>query len=308
MLRIYSLRDLPLASSSVITIGAFDGIHLGHRALFQEVLKGAVEKGCLPLVVTFNPHPRKVLQPHLHLKLLTTLEEKLELIEKEGFSQIVLLPFNTDIAELSPEIFVERYLVDLLKSKEVVIGFNFRFGRSRLGDSELLRRLGDKYDFAVKVVSPVKIGERTVSSTQIRELLNQGDVETANQMLGRNYTFSGKVISGKGRGKQLGFPTANLLPPPEKLIPGRGVYAVWVYVKSLKYKGALNIGFNPTFGDKNLSVEVHILDFEPEGNLYNQTLKIEFVKFIRGEKKFFSPQELIRQINQDCKLIRKILS
>lgn len=307
-MKIYSPKDLPLPFETGITIGAFDGLHLGHKALFRETFKIAEIKGVTPLVVTFNPHPRKVIQPHLELKLLTTLEEKLELLEKEGFSEVVILPFTKALAEITADLFIEKYLVDYLKAKSVVIGFNFRFGRARAGDTELLRRLGQKYGFQVTEVPPVKYRDKIVSSTLIRETLKRGDVEGASRMLGRYYSLTGKVVQGRGRGKKLGFPTANLSISPEKLIPAQGVYAVWVYLNSQKIPGAMNIGYNPTFNEKELSVEVHLLDPSRKWELYHQTLKVEFVKFIRGEKKFSSVEELINQISQDCQIIQKILT
>lgn len=306
-MKIYSLKDFPLPFETTITIGAFDGIHLGHRALFQETLNRAQELSLEPLVVTFDPHPRKVIQPHLSFKLLTTLEEKLELINKEGFEKIALIPFSRGLSELSPDLFVEKYLVDFLKARLVVVGFNFRFGKNRAGDTELLKKLGEKYHFEVKVVPPVIIDGKRVSSSYIRELLLKGEVEKASFLLGRPYFLTGKVIKGKGRGKILGFPTANLSVPEEKLIPARGVYAVWAYFKNQKYKGALNIGFNPTFEERELSIEVHLLNFSPQ-DLYSESIRIEFIKYIRGEKKFTSPQELKAQIEKDCQLIEKILN
>ncbi len=307
-MKIYSPKDLPLPFEAGITIGAFDGLHLGHKALFQETFRIAEIKGLTPLVVTFNPHPRRVIQPHLELKLLTTLEEKLELLEKEGFSEVVILPFTKALAEITADLFIERYLVDYLRARSVVIGFNFRFGRARAGDTELLRKLGQKYGFQVTEVPPVKFGDKIVSSTLIRETLKRGDVEGASKMLGRYYSLTGKVVRGRGRGKKLGFPTANLSISSEKLIPAQGVYAVWVYFNSQKIPGAMNIGYNPTFEEKELFVEVHLLDLNKEWELYNQTLKVEFVKFIRGEKRFSSVEELINQISQDCQVIRKILT
>jgi riboflavin kinase/FMN adenylyltransferase len=307
-MKIYSPKDLPLPFETGITIGAFDGLHLGHKALFRETFKIAEMKGVTPLVVTFNPHPRKVIQPHLELKLLTTLEEKLELLEKEGFSEVVILPFTKALAEITADLFIEKYLVDYLRARALVIGFNFRFGRARAGDTELLRRLGQKYGFQVTEVPPVKVEDKIVSSTLIRETLKRGDVEGASRMLGRYYSLTGKVVQGRGRGKKLGFPTANLSISPEKLIPAQGVYAVWVYLNSQKIPGAMNIGYNPTFNEKELSVEVHLLDPSREWELYHQTLRVEFVKFIRGEKKFSSIEELINQISQDCQVIQKILT
>lgn len=307
-MEILSPRDFPLPFETAITIGAFDGIHLGHKALFQETLRIAQTLNLEPLVVTFDPHPRKVIQPHLSLKLLTTLEEKLELIEKEGFLKIVILPFTLALAELSPDLFVEKYIVDYLKTRYVIVGFNFRFGRNRLGDTELLKNLGAKYQFQVKIVSPVIIDEKRVSSSLIRDLIAKGEVDKASLFLGRPYLLTGKVIKGKGRGRLLGFPTANLLVSEEKLIPARGVYAVWAYLHNRKYKGALNIGFNPTFSERELSIEVHLLNFDTSQDLYNQLIRIEFIKYIRNEKKFTSMEELKVQIEKDCQLVDKILT
>lgn len=307
-MEIFSLKDFPLPFETAITIGAFDGIHLGHKALFQETLKIAHTFNLEPIVVTFDPHPRRVIQPHLSFKLLTTLEEKLELIEKEGLQKIAILPFTRALAELSPDLFVEKYLVDYLKARYVIVGFNFRFGRNRSGDTELLKKLGEKYQFQVKIVPPVIIDEKRVSSSLIRDLISKGEVDKASLFLGRPYFLTGKVIKGKGRGKLLGFPTANLSVSKEKLIPARGVYAVFAYLHDKKYKGALNIGFNPTFDERELSLEVHLLNFATSQNLYNQIIRIEFIKYIRSEKKFSSVEELKTQIEKDCQLIEKILT
>ncbi len=306
-MKIYSLKDFPLPFETAITIGAFDGIHLGHKALLKETLNIAQNFNLVPLVVTFDPHPRKVIQPHLSFKLLTTFEEKLELIEKEGFENLAIIPFTRSLSELSPDLFVEKYLVDFLKARYVIVGFNFRFGKNRSGNTELLKKLGEKYQFQVKEIPPVIIEEIKVSSSYIRKLIAQGEVEKAALFLGRPYFLTGRVIKGKGRGKILGFPTANLSIPEDKLVPARGVYAVWVYFFDQKYKGALNIGINPTFEENNFSIEVHLLNFNSSKDLYGESLRIEFIKYIRPEKKFTSIEELKNQISKDCQLIEKIL-
>lgn len=307
-MKIFSLKNLPLPFETAVTIGAFDGIHLGHKALIQETIKVAQNLGIKPTLLTFHPHPRMVLQPHLHMKLLTTLEEKIELIKKEGIENLVILPFTKTLAELSPELFVEKYLVDLLKTQAIIVGFNFQFGRGRSGNIDLLNKLGEKYGFSLKVLSPIKIEDKTVSSTLIRELLQKGEVAKASMYLGRPYTLRGTVIKGKGRGKLLGFPTANLYVPKEKLIPAQGVYAVWAFLNGTKYQGALNIGFNPTFDEKNLSIEVHLLNYNSNQELYNKKIELHFVERIRAEKKFTSVEELKAQIQKDCLLIKNILS
>lgn len=307
-MKIFSLKNLPLPFETAITIGAFDGIHLGHKALIQETIKCAQNLKIKPALLTFDPHPRMVLQPHLNMKLLTTLEEKIELLKKEGIENLIILPFTKTLAELSPELFVEKYLVDLLKVQAVIVGFNFHFGRGRSGNTELLKKLGEKFGFSVNVLPPIKLEEKAVSSTLIRELLLKGEVERASRYLGRPYTLTGKVIKGKGRGHHLGFPTANLQIPKEKLIPAQGVYAVWAFLDGIKYKGALNIGFNPTFEEKTLSIEVHLLNYNSKQLLYDKIIELHFVKRIRAEIKFNSIEELKDQIQKDCLFIQNILS
>lgn len=304
-MKIYTPKDFPLNFDTVITLGSFDGVHLGHQALLKETKNLAESLGAKPLVVTFDPHPRQVLHSYSSFKLLTTLEEKLALLSEYGFEEVVLIPFTKRLAEWSPEVFVEEYIVDNLKAKGVVVGFNFRFGKQRKGDVELLSYLGEKYNFTVKVVKPILVDGLSVSSSLIRSFLEKGLVEIANKLLGRPYFLTGEVIKGKGRGKILGYPTANLLISDSKLIPFPGVYAVWVIFKGRRYKGAMNIGKNPTFNEKKLSIEVYIFDFCLD--IYGEKLKVELINYIRGEKKFPSAEELKLQISQDCQKIRQVL-
>ncbi|MCS7150697.1 MAG: bifunctional riboflavin kinase/FAD synthetase [Caldimicrobium sp.] len=307
-MKISTLKDSPLEGERVITIGAFDGIHLGHQALINRTLELAKALTLSPALVTFDPHPRKIIQPHLDLKLLTPLEEKIGILENTGVPEVILIPFTKSLAELSADIFIERYLVDLIKAKAVVVGFNFRFGRARTGDGRFLQEMGQKYDFQVEVIPPITMDGKTISSTTIRELLKNAELDLANKFLGRPYTLKGKVIRGKGRGKQLGFPTANLDISPEKLIPAPGVYAVKARIKETSFNGAMNIGIKPTFQDKHISVEVHLLDCEPQKNLYGEYMEVSLIKYIRQEKKFSSPEELISQIQRDCQKVLEILS
>lgn len=306
-MKIYTLKDSSLPGERVITLGAFDGIHLGHQNLIHKTIELSQELGLPPALVTFDPHPRKVLQPHLSLELLTPLEEKLEYLKKFNLSELIIIPFTKALAELTAELFIEKYLVDYLHIRGLVIGFNFRFGRNRTGTPDLLKNLGSVYGFQVEVLPPITIDGIRVSSTTIRELLKEGKVEEANRLLGRPYSLTGRVVRGKGRGRELGYPTANIELPKDKLIPAPGVYAVWTIVEGQKYPGALNIGYKPTFNERELTVEVHILNCNSPLNLYEKLVTVELVKFIRGEKKFHSVEALIAQIQQDCLLIRNIL-
>ena len=305
-MKIYTPKDFPLNFPTVITIGSFDGIHIGHKTLFKETINLSKKLNVTPVIVSFDPHPRLILFPEANFKLLTTLEEKIYLLSKQEIKNLVLIPFSFNVAQLSADLFVQEYIVDDLKAKAIVVGFNFRFGRNRKGDTAYLEKLGEKYNFVVKTVSPVVIDDLTVSSTVIRQLITRGEIEKANQLLGHPYFMIGKVVKGKGRGKNLGFPTANLEFPSSKLIPAPGVYAVWVYFKGKKFKGAMNIGTKPTFEDKELTVEVHIFDFKEE--IYGETLEVEIIKRIREEKRFSSLEALKEQIQKDCILISQVLS
>ncbi|RKX58777.1 MAG: riboflavin biosynthesis protein RibF [Thermodesulfobacteriota bacterium] len=305
-MKIFTPKDFPLPFETVITIGSFDGIHLGHQALIKETKKLAKELRLTPVVVTFEPHPRRILFPDSNFKLLTTLEEKIELISQTGIEHMVLIPFTKELAQWSPDLFVQEYIVDGLHAKGVVVGFNFGFGKNRKGNIDTLKHLGKKYNFLVNSVGPVIIDGIIVSSSSIRNFLEKKEIETANKLLGRNYFFSGRVIEGKKRGEKLGFPTANLEIPPYKLIPPPGVYAVWVHYKNQLFKGAMNIGKKPTFEDRELSIEVHIFDFNKD--IYDEILKIEVIRYIRNEIKFPSIEALKNQIQLDCQFIRQLLT
>ncbi len=306
-MEILKLEDLPANFSyCVATIGNFDGVHLGHQALFKETVKRARQKGGEATAITFHPHPLQVLRPEPPLKLICTLEQKIKLIEEAGMDYLLLLEFTRELASLEAEDFVEQILVRGLGVKELVVGYDYRFGRKRRGDTELLRLLGKRYGFEVVVIPPQKVNGLTVSSSLIRTLITEGEVALAAKLLGRYYMLCGKVIPGHGRGKRLlGFPTANLKLSREKLLPKPGVYAVFVHLDGKKLPGVMNLGFNPTFGDGYLSAEVHIFDFE--GDLYGKVICLSFVARLRDEKKFSSPQELAKQIAEDCLRAKEIL-
>ncbi|OAG28743.1 bifunctional riboflavin kinase/FAD synthetase [Thermodesulfatator autotrophicus] len=307
-MKILRKEDLPLkVSYPVATIGNFDGVHLGHQALFRETVKRARAHQGHAIAVTFHPHPLQVLRPDKAIKLICSLEQKIKLIEKAGLDYLLLLEFNQALASLEPEEFVEDIFVKGLSIKELVVGYDYRFGKKRRGDTELLKILGQRYGFDVTVVPPQKVNGLVVSSSLIRELIAEGEVALAAKLLGRFYKICGQVIPGRGRGqKLLGFPTANLKLSKEKLLPKTGVYAVWVHLDGQKLPGVMNLGFNPTFGEGYLSAEVHIFDFS--GDLYGQNICISFVERLRDEKKFSSPEELAAQIKRDSEKARQIFN
>ena len=291
-------------SKAVITIGNFDGVHLGHQSLFQKVKERAkIIKGT-SIVITFDPHPVKVLTGK-HIPLITPLPRKLELIAAQGIEVTICLPFTKEFSQISAEGFVKEILIKKIGMKEIVIGYNYTFGRKREGNVELLKILGEKLGFKVHVIEPVMINGQIVSSSLVRELITAGQVDKVKDFLSRYYQVAGKVIPGHGRGSRLlGIPTANLSLINE-VFPKPGVYAVEVIYQKNRYQGVANIGFNPTFGNNTLSVETHILDFNE--NIYDKTIKLNFIKRLRDEKKFKNVQDLATQIKKDIEVARKIL-
>ncbi len=306
-MEILKSNDLPRAfQHAVVTIGNFDGVHLGHQALFRETVRRAKNAKGEAIAVTFDPHPLHVLRPDQPIKLICTFKQKVELIEAFGLDYLLVLRFTLELASLEAEKFVEDILVQGLHVKELVVGYDYRFGRKRRGDTELLKILGNRFGFEVVVIPPQKINGLTVSSSLIRELVTEGDVGTVSKLLGRPYQICGIVVPGHGRGQRLlGFPTANLKLSTDKLTPKTGVYAAEILIRSKKLFGVMNIGFNPTFGDKYLSAEVHIFDFT--GDLYGYRICVNLIQRLREEKKFASAEELAIQIKRDCKIAKDIL-
>jgi riboflavin kinase/FMN adenylyltransferase len=297
-----SLEQVQHDPKSVITVGTFDGLHHGHQAILRELEQEAQNRQGSTTVVTFDPHPQLVLQrpDKPPAQILTTTEEKIALLRDEAIDRIVIIPFTLEFSRTPSETFVREVLLRRVGMQAMVIGHDHGFGKNREGDFATLERLGKELNFAVHEVPPYEINGVTVSSTRIREALLDGDVETAARYLGRPYASSGTVIVGEGRGKTLGFPTANLLPVEEKkLVPANGVYAVWVEGEKLetKHRGMMNIGHRPTFGNLARSLEVHLLDFF--GDLYGSTLSVHFVARLRNEQKFDSPQALAAQLARD---------
>lgn len=297
-------RKLKNIKSSIVTLGNFDGVHIGHQKVLKAV-KARSEKSKLPSIVyTFEPHPLKVIAPHKSPPLLTILEEKINLIKASGVDFLVLARFTKEFASQHPEKFVENVLAKQLKAKEVWVGHDYAFGKARAGTIEHLKELGKKFNFRVSVIPACKKRGVIISSSKIREYVTDGKIKEAASLLGRPYAVSGKVVRGRNIGKHLGFPTANIAIHNE-LIPKDGIYAVRVLLDEKRYKGAANIGFAPTFHNKKRAVEVHIMDFKR--NIYGKNLKIEFIQRLRGEKIFKSAEELAAQIRKDVNMAKKIL-
>lgn len=286
----------------VLTLGNFDGVHLGHQKIFEMIQRRAREVNGTSVVLTFDPHPQRVLSPGKEFYLLNTFEEKLRIIENIGIDTIICATFTREFANKSPYEFVKEVLYEQLKVKEIYVGYDSTFGKGKEGGVQELKYLGEKFGFKVVIVPPIMMNGKPVSSTRIRELLKEGNVEEAALLLNRRYSIDGEVIRGRAWGKKLGFPTANLKLHHE-LIPKDGIYIVQVLWRNKIFKGALNIGTNPTFHDGRLSIEVHILDFDHD--VYGERLKVIFHKRIRDEIAFSNVQDLIDQIAKDVELARQ---
>jgi riboflavin kinase / FMN adenylyltransferase len=280
-------------------------VHRGHLALFEKVKSRAAAIGGQSVVMTFDPHPLRVMKPGNGPPLITPTEQKLKLVERAGIEIILCIPFNKTFAAISAESFVKDILVGRVGIREIVVGYDYSFGHNRRGNIDMLREMGKDLGFVVHVVEPIRVRDTLVSSTMIRTLVLEGDLTTTRHLLGRDYQISGTVVKGKNRGgRLLGFPTANLR-PVDALIPKRGVYVVTVLVDGRLHDGVTNIGFNPTFGDEALSVETHILDFS--GDLLGKTIRVNFIQRLRDELTFPNVEALSAQIGQDILEARRLL-
>jgi len=299
------IDSLPSFDRPVVTVGTYDGVHLGHQAILREVRRKKETRSGTSVVVTFEPHPQAVVAPESAPFLLTTKTEKVEILEKEGIDGVIFLPFDGAMAQLEAEEFVREILVGKLGIEAVVIGYNHAFGRGRSGNVRSMKRLGERFGFDVDAVPPVIVDEGPVSSTRIRRLIRAGGVAQAARLLGRPYRLFGEVIQGDGRGHRIGFPTANLkVDHPRKLLPGDGVYALWAELNGARFPALMNIGVRPSFR-AGRAIEVHLLDFEDQ--IYGAELRGKVVAKIREEKRFDRPDALSEQIAQDTELARKIL-
>lgn len=293
---------------SVVTVGTFDGVHRGHQAVLQFLMARARERNGISTVLSFDPHPREVLRGEL-VPLLTTVEERAALMAELGIERLIVLPFTSALASMPARQFVEEILVRRIGLQAICVGYDHAFGRNREGNVALLQELGPRYGFEVDVIPPQVVEDQTVSSTLIRTVLMQhGDVRLASELLGRPYRLQATVVRGEGRGRTLGFPTANLqLTHPRKVVPRNGVYAVRVWLPDAEQPrgGMMNIGVRPTFAGDQRTLEVHVLDFE--GDLYGRLLRVDFIERLRDEQRFPSVEALREQLFRDRQRCMEVL-
>jgi riboflavin kinase/FMN adenylyltransferase len=294
-----NLDDFSVEGPVVLTQGTFDGVHLGHQKILDTVVQKAKSIGGKSVLLTFYPHPRLVLYPEDNeLKLITTIEEKAAFLDKFGIDIMVVLPFTRELSRMTAHQFIETVLVEKLKIKTIIIGYDHRFGKNREGSIEEIEAYSRRYDYSVQQIPEQDIDDCIVSSSKIRKALLEGDLEEANSFLGRTFSITGKVIDGQKNGKKLGFPTANIeISEDFKLIPKQGVYAVEIALNNRQYPGMLNIGTRPTFKLGQMTIEVHIFDFSDE--IYGQEIEILFVKRWRDERKFEELNALKTQLEAD---------
>ena len=298
------LAKLTPEKDTLLTIGVFDGVHLGHKYLLSQLTKQAKEQDLLSGVVTFNRHPHEVLAPQTKLPFLTDLAQRINLLKNEGVEAIFTLSFTRELAQLSARQFTSL-LKKYLRMRGIVIGPDFALGQTREGNVAILRTLGQEMGFSVTVIPPVMIDGEVVSSTAIRNALANGDMKRVLNLIGRPFSLNGRVTKGAGRGEGLGFPTANLDIDPGQALPADGVYATWTDIDGQAYQSMTSIGRQPTFGGSQRVVEVYILDYH--SNLYGRELKIDIMERLRGEKQFDTPEELKKQITKDINQGRAIL-
>jgi riboflavin kinase / FMN adenylyltransferase len=302
---IYNLAEFPKDIQTVLSIGMFDGVHKGHQQIIQE-LKRHTSSNLKSVVLTFWPHPKKILSTQQAPKLLSTLEERIELLEDEGIDYVVVLPFTKELSELTARKFVEEILIEKLHINTIVMGYDHKFGNDRKGDINFLKSLSTELKFNVVEIPAHLIEQMTISSTEIRTALAQHQILTATTLLGRYYSIEGTVVKGRALGRTIGFPTANIQIHPDKLVPANGVYAVWAEGELGMYPAMINIGNNPTIPGASHSVEVNIFDFN--ANLYDQILQVYFVDYLREEVKFSGIDALVAQLKLDEINARQLLT
>lgn len=306
MKTIHGIENFPASEGSIVTIGTFDGVHLGHQQILKQLIDTSQQSKLKSVLLTFFPHPRMVLQPDIPMRLIQTIEEREKALRKTGLDYLVIHPFSEKFSRLSADDYVKQILVEKLNVRKVVVGYDHRFGRNRTASLEDMYNYADIYDFEVIEIDAKKIKSTAVSSTKIRKAIDQGDIALANSYLGDPFTLEGVVVHGDKRGRELSYPTANIeLQNKHKIIPKQGVYLIQSDIDNQVVYGMMNIGTKPTFDTTNPSIEVHFFDWN--GDLYDQTLQVKLLKWIREEQKFDSVEELQAQIHADERYCRSYI-
>lgn len=300
---IRDIKDYKSGIPTALTIGTYDGVHIGHQVILDKLLKTGKERDLSTTVVTFDPHPKQVVATDKYsdsIQILSTLDEKIEIFTAIGIDTLIVIPFTIEFSKTNPEIFVRDVLCKSFGAKAIIVGYDHNFGKDREGNSQTLKSLGNECGFTVEVADPVSYNDEAISSTRIRKLLiDEGDVKLTGELLKRNYSVSGEVVKGKGIGRSLNFPTANISVEDKlKIIPKNGVYCVDVFREGVEQRGMSNIGMQPTFNGDTRTLEVHIL-MDDLDDMYGEIIKIEFISRIRDEQKFDSPDELVVQLEKD---------
>jgi len=290
-----------------IALGVFDGVHLGHQKLIKQTVDKAKMNDGISIVATFDPHPDKIINPESNVFLLTTLEERISLIKDSDVDVFLIIKFNKMMSKMLPEDFISKILVNNLKVTELFVGFNYKFGFQGKGNTDILREYSKFYKFKTNILKPIAVNHNIISSTKIKDYIRLGEIEKAKKLLGHAITISGRVISGKGRGRKLlNFATANIETPLDKILPVNGVYLVGIIIDTRKYHGLMNIGVKPTFGETERTIEVHIINFNKK--IYNKKVVVDILQKIREEKYFNHPSLLKKQIEDDILIAHKMIS
>ena len=298
MKTIHGIENFPADEASIVTIGTFDGVHLGHQQILKQLIDTSRKSKLKSVLLTFFPHPRMVLQPDISMRLIQTIQEREKALQKTGLDYLVIHPFSTEFSRLSADDYVKQILVEQLNVRKVVVGYDHRFGRNRTASLEDMYHYADIHEFEVIEINAEKIESTAVSSTKIRKAIDEGNIELANTYLGHSFTIEGMVIDGDKRGRELSYPTANIdLQNPHKIVPKQGVYLVKSNLEDRIIYGMMNIGTKPTFNAAMPSIEVHFFDWN--GNLYGQAVQVELLKWVREERKFNTVEKLQIQIQAD---------
>jgi riboflavin kinase/FMN adenylyltransferase len=302
-----NIQSYSSEKESILTIGTFDGVHIGHNKILTKLVEESKKNNLSSLIMTFFPHPRMVLQKSQEIKMIDTIDEKIHLFEKTGVDNLIIQPFDENFSKIRAKEFVEEILVKKLKIKHIIIGYDHRFGKDREASVDDLKKFGLNYMFTVEEIAAQEIHSIAISSTKIRNAILKGEIKKCNEYLGRNFMLTGEVVHGDGLGKKINFPTANIeIPETYKIIPKNGVYLVKAIINSEIYFGMMNIGVRPTIGGENKSLEIHFFNFKD--NIYNKTFSVEIICKIRDEEKFSSIDELKIQLKKDEQFCLKLIN